>query len=116
MRGIIVKWIDAGTFSALAEATEFVRITEAERGCKIGCIEEAAWEAGIIDDTRLRELAEPLLASGYGTYLLSLLRVKDMAVPGRELPRLISEVGPECAVVDAERSASMPGGSIASDY
>jgi glucose-1-phosphate thymidylyltransferase len=68
-----VTWFDAGTFSSLAQATDFVRATEQERGVKIGCIEEAAWRAGVIDDTRLLELAEPLLASGYGDYLRNLV-------------------------------------------
>jgi glucose-1-phosphate thymidylyltransferase len=67
-------WLDTGTFQSLVQASEYVRVVEERQGFKIGCIEEAAWLAGFIDDTRLRELAEPLLKSGYGHYLLELLR------------------------------------------
>ena len=55
------------------QAAEFVRVIEERQGLKIGCVEEVAWRAGLIDDGQLRELAEPLLKSGYGGYLLSLL-------------------------------------------
>lgn len=68
-----VKWFDAGTLGSLWQATEFVRAIEKEQGVKVGCIEEAAWRAGIIDDSQLLELADPLLASGYGVYLCKLL-------------------------------------------
>jgi glucose-1-phosphate thymidylyltransferase len=67
-------WLDTGTFQSLVQASEYVRVVEERQGFKIGCIEEAAWLAGFIDDARLRELAEPLLKSGYGQYLLELLR------------------------------------------
>jgi glucose-1-phosphate thymidylyltransferase len=67
-------WLDTGTFQSLVQASEYVRVVEERQGFKIGCIEEAAWLAGFIDDARLRELAEPLLKSGYGEYLLELLR------------------------------------------
>ncbi|MET8976121.1 glucose-1-phosphate thymidylyltransferase RfbA [Streptomyces sp. NPDC004539] len=66
-------WLDTGTFQSLVQASEFVRVVEERQGMKIGCLEEAAWRAGFIDDARLRALAEPLLKSGYGTYLLDLL-------------------------------------------
>jgi glucose-1-phosphate thymidylyltransferase len=66
-------WLDTGTFASLVQASEFVRVIEERQGMKIGCVEEAAWNAGFIDDARLRELAEPLLKSGYGQYLLKLL-------------------------------------------
>jgi glucose-1-phosphate thymidylyltransferase len=68
-----VTWLDAGTLSSLGQATEFVRATEQEQGVKVGCIEEAAWRAGLIDDSQLLELADPLLTSGYGVYLCNLL-------------------------------------------
>lgn len=68
-----MTWLDAGTPSSLAQATEFVRVTEQEQGVKVGCIEEAAWRAGCIDDCQLLELADPLLTSGYGVYLCNLL-------------------------------------------
>jgi glucose-1-phosphate thymidylyltransferase len=66
-------WLDTGTFTSLVQASEFVRVIEERQGLKIGCVEEAAWRAGLIGDQQLRALAEPLLPSGYGTYLLRLL-------------------------------------------
>ncbi|MER6434573.1 glucose-1-phosphate thymidylyltransferase RfbA [Streptomyces sp900105245] len=66
-------WLDTGTFQSLAHASEYVRVVEERQGVKIGCIEEAAWLAGFVNDTQLRELAESLLKSGYGEYLLELL-------------------------------------------
>ncbi|MET8259777.1 glucose-1-phosphate thymidylyltransferase RfbA [Micromonospora sp. NPDC005553] len=66
-------WLDTGTFSSMMQAAEFVRVVEERQGLKIGCIEEVAWRAGLIDDAQLRALAEPLTKSGYGTYLLGLL-------------------------------------------
>ncbi|UUN28141.1 glucose-1-phosphate thymidylyltransferase RfbA [Streptomyces sp. FIT100] len=65
-------WLDTGTFASMVQASEFVRVIEERQGFKIGCVEEAVWRAGLIDDDRLRELAQPLLKSGYGHYLLSL--------------------------------------------
>lgn len=66
-------WLDTGTFTSLVQAAEFVRVIEERQNLKVGCIEEVAWRTGLIDDARLRELAEPLVKSGYGTYLLDLL-------------------------------------------
>src|SRR5690606_20075034 len=66
-------WLDTGTFTSLVQASEFVRVIEERQGLKIGCLEEAAWRAGFIDDDQLRALAEPLRRSGYGSYLLDLL-------------------------------------------
>jgi glucose-1-phosphate thymidylyltransferase len=66
-------WLDTGTFSDLVDASEYVRVIEERQGAKIGCVEEAAWRAGLIDDAALKDLAAPLLSSGYGRYLLSLL-------------------------------------------
>lgn len=66
-------WLDTGTFSSLVSAAEYVRVMEERQGLKIGCIEEAAWRAGFIDDERLRALAAPLEKSGYGNYLHGLL-------------------------------------------
>jgi glucose-1-phosphate thymidylyltransferase len=54
-------------------AAEYVRVIEDRQGLKIGCIEEAAWRQGFIDDDTLAALAEPLLKSGYGNYLIKLL-------------------------------------------
>jgi glucose-1-phosphate thymidylyltransferase len=66
-------WLDTGTFGSLMQASEFVRVIEERQGLKIGCVEETAWRAGLLDDDRLRALAEPLTKSGYGDYLLGLL-------------------------------------------
>ena len=66
-------WLDAGTYDGLLQAAEFVRLVEHRQGLKIGCVEEVAWRAGLIDDSQLEKLAEPLLKSGYGSYLLQLL-------------------------------------------
>jgi glucose-1-phosphate thymidylyltransferase len=66
-------WLDTGTFSSLVQASEFVRVIEERQGLKIGCLEEAAWRSGLIDDAQLARLAEPLTKSGYGDYLLRLL-------------------------------------------
>ncbi len=66
-------WLDTGTFTSLVQAAEFVRVIEERQGLKIGCVEEAAWAAGFIDDAQLDELAVPLLKSGYGEYLRGLL-------------------------------------------
>jgi glucose-1-phosphate thymidylyltransferase len=66
-------WLDTGTFGSLMQAGEFVRVIEERQGFKIGCVEEVAWRAGLIDDAQLRAVAEPLCKSGYGDYLLGLL-------------------------------------------
>lgn len=67
-----VAWLDTGTFESMMAASEYVRVIEQRQGTKIGCIEEIAWRAGWIDDERLRALAQPLLKSGYGEYLVRL--------------------------------------------
>jgi glucose-1-phosphate thymidylyltransferase len=66
-------WLDTGTVDSLMAAGEFVQVVEQRQGLKIGCIEEIVWRMGFIDDDRLRTLATPLVKSGYGAYLLSLL-------------------------------------------
>lgn len=66
-------WLDTGTVNSMMQASEYVRVIEERQGFKIGCIEEVSWRAGLIDDSQLALLAEPLLKSGYGTYLLDLL-------------------------------------------
>ena len=66
-------WLDTGTFEDLSDAGNYVRAIEHRQGLKIGCPEEVAWRMGFIDDSRLRELAEPLVKSGSGSYLLELL-------------------------------------------
>ena len=67
-------WLDTGTFRSLMQASQFVQVIEDRQGRKIGCIEEAAYKMGFIDDEQLKKLAEPLLKSGYGDYLLSLIK------------------------------------------
>ncbi|MFJ3233528.1 glucose-1-phosphate thymidylyltransferase RfbA [Streptomyces sp. NPDC086787] len=78
-------WLDTGTFTSLVQASEFVRVIEERQGFKVGCVEEAVWRAGLIDDARLRELARPLGKSGYGDYLLGLLDedAQHLVVPQR---------------------------------
>lgn len=66
-------WLDTGTHDSLQDAGQFVQIIEKRQGLKVGCIEEAAWEMGFLDDTGLAKAAEGLLKSGYGSYLLGLL-------------------------------------------
>lgn len=66
-------WLDTGTFNDLNDASNFVRTTENRQGLKIGAPEEIAWRLGFLSDDDLRQRAEPLLKSGYGTYLLGLL-------------------------------------------
>ena len=68
-----IAWLDTGTFEAMMQASEYVRVIEERQGLKIGCIEEIAWRAGWIDQQQLRELAEPLKKSGYGHYLEGLV-------------------------------------------
>ena len=65
-------WLDTGTFRSLRDAGEFVRVMEDRTGTKVGCVEEIAWRNGWITSEQLRELAQPLLKSGYGEYLVSL--------------------------------------------
>ena len=66
-------WLDTGTFDSLLEAGQFIQVIEHRQGVKISCIEEIAWRKGFIDDDQLKALAQPLLKSGYGQYLLNLL-------------------------------------------
>jgi len=66
-------WLDTGTFDSLMEAAQFVQIMERRQGLKVGCIEEVAYHMGFIQAEQLKALAAPLLKSGYGAYLQSLL-------------------------------------------
>ena len=65
-------WLDTGTFASLMQAGTFVQVIEERQGQKIGCIEETAFRMGYIDEKQLRKIAEPLIKSGYGKYLLNL--------------------------------------------
>jgi glucose-1-phosphate thymidylyltransferase len=67
-------WLDTGTFDSLHDASEFVRVIEKRQGYKIGCIEEIAWRMGFIDKEQLSRLAAPLVKSGYGEYLMKVLK------------------------------------------
>ena len=71
-------WLDTGTFGSLMQAGEFVRVIEDRQGLKIGCIEEIAHLMKYIDDEQLRRLAEPLVKSGYGEYLIRQLEKEDL--------------------------------------
>lgn len=66
-------WLDTGTFASLMQASQFVQVIEERQGLKIGAIEEAAYRMGFINASQLQKLAEPLLKSGYGTHLMSLI-------------------------------------------
>ncbi|MBM7480377.1 glucose-1-phosphate thymidylyltransferase RfbA [Oerskovia jenensis] len=66
-------WLDTGTFDSLVEASDFVKTIEHRQGLKVGAPEEVAWRRGFLTDDELRERAEKLVKSGYGTYLLGLL-------------------------------------------
>ena len=65
-------WLDTGTFSSLMQAGQFVQVIEERQGLKIGCIEESAFRSGFINLEDLRNIAKPLMKSGYGEYLMEL--------------------------------------------
>ncbi|EHQ27128.1 glucose-1-phosphate thymidylyltransferase RfbA [Mucilaginibacter paludis] len=69
-------WLDTGTFASLMQAGQFVQVIEERQGMKIGCIEEVAYRMGFIDEAQLEKIAAPLVKSGYGQYLLKLLKKK----------------------------------------
>lgn len=66
-------WLDTGTFNSLMQASQFVQVIEERQGLKIGAIEEAAYTSGLITAEQLEQLAKPLLKSGYGKHLMSLI-------------------------------------------
>jgi glucose-1-phosphate thymidylyltransferase len=67
-------WLDTGTFDSLMQASQFVQVIEQRQGLKVGCIEEVAYRKGFINNEQLNEIAQPLLKSGYGQYLLDLMK------------------------------------------
>ena len=68
-------WLDTGTHESLMQAGQFIQTIEERQGLKIGCIEEVAWEMGFIDDAQLERLGHKYIKSGYGEYLLNLLKL-----------------------------------------
>jgi len=69
-----MAWLDTGTHDSLLEASSFIQTLEKRQGLKVACPEEISWRKGWIDDAQLRQLAQPLLKNGYGTYLIDLLK------------------------------------------
>ncbi len=69
-------WLDTGTFASLMQAGQFVQVIEERQGLRIGCIEEVAYRMGYINKEQLKKIAEPLLKSGYGNYLLNMIENK----------------------------------------
>jgi glucose-1-phosphate thymidylyltransferase len=67
-------WLDTGTFDSLMQATQFVQVIEQRQGLKVGCIEEIAYRKGFINAQQLEAVAKPLMKSGYGTYLMQLIK------------------------------------------
>jgi glucose-1-phosphate thymidylyltransferase len=67
-------WLDTGTFDSLMQASQFVQVIEHRQGLKVGCIEEVAYRKGFISAQQLKDIAQPLLKSGYGQYLLDILK------------------------------------------
>ena len=66
-------WLDTGTFDSLMQASQFIQVIEQRQGIKVACIEEIAWRKGFISTEQLTRLAEPLLKSGYGKYLMDII-------------------------------------------
>ncbi len=91
-----MAWLDTGTFDSLHEAGAYIRTLEQRQGLKVGCPEEVAWRQGWIDDCQLERLSQPLLKSGYGSYLLQLLKETDHVLLQRNLesqPLVSAHVG-----------------------
>jgi len=69
-----IAWLDTGTHQSLMQAGQFIQVIEERQGLKIGCIEEVAYEMGFIDAAQLEKIGYMYLSSGYGRYLLNILR------------------------------------------
>ena len=67
-------WLDTGTFDSLMQASQFVQVIEQRQGIKIACIEEIAYRKKFINAAQLETMAQPLLKSGYGQYLINVLK------------------------------------------
>lgn len=67
-------WLDTGTFTSLLQASQFVQVIEERQGLQIGCIEEVAYRMKFISKEQLEKIAQPLVKSGYGNYLLDLIK------------------------------------------
>lgn len=67
-------WLDTGTFTSLMQAGQFVQVIEERQGLKVGCIEEVAYINGFISKEQLKQIATPLVKSGYGSYLMNLIK------------------------------------------
>ena len=72
-----LSWLDTGNIDSLHEASSYIRTIEHRQGLKIGCPEEISWRLGWINDTQLESLAQPLMKSGYGNYLMQILKEKN---------------------------------------
>lgn len=70
-------WLDTGTFTSLIQASQFVQVIEDRQGLQIGCIEAVAYQRGFIDKAQLKKIAQPLVKSGYGNYLMSLVKEEE---------------------------------------
>jgi glucose-1-phosphate thymidylyltransferase len=86
-----MAWLDAGTHESLLQSSNFIETIEQRQGLKIACPEEIAYRKGYIDAEQLERLAEPMKKSGYGEYLLELLRSEEWAYERRRGPDAIAE-------------------------